>query len=138
MLFPARLLMAIQKSEFSLQPLKLALASLEAIVNEPKTDIVRDAVIQRFEYTFELSWKSLKRYFEIYNSLSEDNIKNLIREAGRQGLIDSVEAWFEFHKARHLTSHTYSLKVAEQVYETAVRFAKSARVLLDRLDTLNG
>ena len=39
-----------------LQTAKRALASLESVLREPKTDIVRDASIQRFEFTFEASW----------------------------------------------------------------------------------
>ena len=122
--------MAIQRSELSLNAFSKALSSLEQIVHEEKTPIVRDATIQRFEYTFELSWKTLRRYFEINNGLAEDNVKNLLREAGRQGLIDSVEEWFGFLKARILTSHTYSESVADEVYSQALIFALRARILI--------
>lgn len=126
--------MAMSKADFSLKPLRDALSSLEEIVNEPENKVIRDAVIQRFEYTFELSWKTLKRYFELNNKLREENVKNIFREAGKQGLIESVEQWFGFLHARNLTSHTYSEKVAVHVYSQAKMFAPQARLLLRRLE----
>lgn len=123
---------------FSLAPLKQALSSLEQIRDQKKDPVVRDAVIQRFEYSFELCWKTLKRYFKINNNLDEDNVKNLFREGGKQGLIEDVEAWFGFQQARNLTSHTYSEKVAEEVYEAAKKFLPKAQSLLLGLEKLNG
>ncbi len=74
-----------------LTPLKKAVASLKRAVAQPKNEYTRDAVIQRFEYTYELSWKMLKRYLAEETGTKEFNIKNLYREAGRQQLIDDVE-----------------------------------------------
>ncbi len=119
-----------------LTPLDNALKSLGLVIKEKKTDIVRDATIQRFEYCFELSWKSLKRYFEWNQKLSESNVKNIIREAGKQGLIDSVERWFLFLDARNKTSHTYDLKTAEAVFDQALGFYPEAKKLFERLQVL--
>ncbi len=127
---------ALDLKELNITPLIKASKTLRKALNETKTPLVRDAVIQRFEYTFELSWKSLRRYFKLNNQLDEYNVRNLIREAGRQNLIDSVEQWFEFHKARNLTSHTYNEEIAEQVYQKAVEFSKEVEKLVERLDNL--
>ncbi len=113
-----------------------ALSSLTEVLKEKKTDIVRDATIQRFEYTFELSWKILKRYIESQNHTLEPSIKNVFREAGKLGLIESVEDWFDFLEARNLTSHTYEESIAERVYTVAIEFEKSAQFLLKRLEKL--
>lgn len=45
----------------SLKPFKNAQASLEKAVAQPKDEFIRDSVIQRLEYTYELAWKTLKR-----------------------------------------------------------------------------
>ena len=128
----------MKKDKISLVPFAKALDSLTKILKEKKNDIVRDATIQRFEYTFELSWKLLKRYLESETNIIEASIKNLFREAGKLGLIDSVEDWFKYLEARNLTSHTYSESTAEEVFNAAIRFEKSAKFLRDRLEKLLG
>ena len=125
--------MAIPKNEFSLEPLTQAAHSLKQAIKQPKNEFIRDAVIQRFEYTFELAWKSLKRYFEINNGKSEFNLKDLFREAGKQGLIDSVEDWFGYQKARNNTSHTYNVKTAEETYQAALKFSTDVEKLIAQL-----
>ena len=82
------------------------LNSLEKALKENKTEYVRDTTIQRFEFTFELSWKILKKYFLANNNVQIDSVKNLIREAGKQNLIESVENWFSYLDARNKTTLT--------------------------------
>lgn len=123
-----------------LSPLQKALSSLKLALAQPKDEFVRDAVIQRFEYTYELSWKLLKRYLE--ESLGSATVdafsrKDLFRVGGEQGLIDDVEAWFAYHRARNETSHTYDEKMAEQIYAVARRFADDAEKLLKALEQRN-
>ncbi len=120
-------------SDFKLTALRKALDSLALVLREPKNEIVRDATIQRFEYCFELSWKTLRRYFKVNDKKDIHNVKDIVREAGNQGLIDSVENWFEYLESRNLTSHTYDLNTAERVYESARKFAKDAKGLLVKL-----
>ncbi len=116
-----------------LDPLEKALNSLQKALEEPKDEFIRDATIQRFEYSFELSWKMLKRYLTANSTEPEFNIKNIFREAARQQLINNAESWFEFHKARNLTTHTYNEDTAEETYEAAVKFLPEAQHLLSQL-----
>ncbi|GAA5818293.1 MAG: nucleotidyltransferase [Methanobrevibacter sp. CfCl-M3] len=84
----------------------------------------RAAVIQHFEYTYELSWKIMKRYIELEDGkLDGFSNKTLLRIAGEKGLIDDFHKWREFHKARNLTSHTYDEEIASEVYDIAKEFA---------------
>jgi nucleotidyltransferase substrate binding protein (TIGR01987 family) len=117
-----------------LTPLKKALASLRLALQQPKNEFTRDASIQRFEYSFELIWKILKRFFAVYTGAEEYNIKNLFREAGRQGLITKVEPWLEYLQARNLTLHTYNEITAETTYEYAREFADDAEKLVAALE----
>ena len=127
--------MAVISTELSMDPLKKTAATLKlALSAEPKNDLERDGVIQRFEYTFELSWKTLKRYFETTTSVEEFNIKNLFREAGKQKLIDSVENWFGYAKARNQTSHIYDQTIAGTVFEEAKKFSRDVEILISRLE----
>lgn len=60
--------------------------------------------------------------------------KQLSRLAFEKGLIGSVEDWFAYHRARNDTSHAYNEDTAEEVYETARRFAPDARKLLAEVE----
>lgn len=124
-----------------LGPLSQALASLDDALAQPKNEYLRDSVIQRFEYTYELAWKAIRRYL-MWAGLGGDEVdamsrKDLFRAAGQAGLIGDVGAWFEFHKMRNLTSHTYNAQVAEAVYGAARDFAGAARSLLAELERRN-
>ncbi len=125
-------------SNLILDPLSKAVTSLKKALVQPKNEYTRDATIQRFEYTYELSWKMLKRYLAEESGVKEFNIKNIYREAGRQKLIDNVEKWFEYHAARNLTSHTYNEIIAEETYETAKQFIVDAEKLLKNLEKAGG
>ncbi len=122
--------------EVSLDPFKKGLQSLSQVLKEPFSALVRDATIQRFEYTFELSWKLMKRYFKVNNNIDIFNVKDIFREAGKQQLIENVEAWFEYLEARNLTSHTYDEKIADKVFVKAKEFEAASRVFLKRLTGL--
>lgn len=127
------MLLESKSSEINIRPFEQALLSLSEVLKEPKNDVTRDAAIQRFEYTFELSWKLLKRYFKLNNNLDLFNVKEIFREAGKQGFINQVEKWFEYLEARNLTSHTYDENVAEKVYKKVREFERDAIVLLKQM-----
>ena len=55
----------------------------------------------------------LLELFKLNNNLDLFNVKDIFREAGKQGLIDQVESWFESLEARNLTSHTYDETIAD-------------------------
>lgn len=120
--------------EISISPFKKALSALDKAIEQPKNEFTRDASIQRFEYSFELCWKLLKRYFFLKTGIEEFQIKNIFREAAKQGLIENVDNWFIYHTARNLTSHTYNEQTAEETYQAAKKFAIDARLLLENLE----
>lgn len=121
------------KEKLILTPLEKAVASLEDGLQQPKTVYNRDMVIQRFEYTYELSWKMLKRYLQMYQGVEESMLRNIFREAGKAGLVDSVETWFYYQEARNLTSHTYNEDAAEETYEAAKKFLTDVKFTLNKL-----
>jgi nucleotidyltransferase substrate binding protein (TIGR01987 family) len=120
-----------------IESLQKAVSKLEEIVNMPKDEIVRDATVQRFEYTFELSWKMIKRFLkEVYN-IDEDIFVEMLKKAAAVGLIDDVEIWKGFRESRNYTSHNYSEKSADWSYSQAVIFATFVRKLLSKLEEVN-
>lgn len=67
---------------------------------------------------------------------TRSNVKNLFREAAKQGLIERVEDWFVYHRARNETSHTYDEKKAEEIYQLAGEFYVQASEMLKKLERL--
>jgi nucleotidyltransferase substrate binding protein (TIGR01987 family) len=122
-----------------------ALASLGRAIarakEAPDDEELRDAVIQRFEFTFELAWKTLKRQLEqeVAEPASVDRLAfhDLLREAAERGLLTDVEAWMEYRRQRNITAHTYDEAKAKSVYETALRFFPDAQALVETIGGRN-
>jgi nucleotidyltransferase substrate binding protein (TIGR01987 family) len=98
-------------------------------------DLMRDGVIQRFEYTFELAWKTIKRYLEMYGLERVDKLtsRDLFRVGFEAGLIGDASAWFEYLADRNQTSHIYDDVVAAEVYDSVKAFLIDVRFLLVQL-----
>lgn len=81
------------------------------------TDLEKEGLIQRFEYTFELSWKTLKDYLEFSGiKLEETTPRNVIKLAFASGVIKDGELWIKMLIQRNLLSHTYN----QEVFNTAI------------------
>jgi nucleotidyltransferase substrate binding protein (TIGR01987 family) len=124
-----------------LTPLENALASLHRglvrATAAPEDEELRDACIQRFEYTYELCWKLIRRQLaaEIADTTEVDGYsrKTLFRVAARRGLIADPEPWFDYTLKRNLTSHTYNPATAREVFAVLADFARHADALRARL-----
>ena len=93
---------------------KKALDTLKEIFREPFSVIVRDATIQRFEYTFELGWKTLKDFFESKN-VEVKFTRDVIKESFKTELLDDGEIWLEMLEKRNLMAHTYDEVILKSV-----------------------
>lgn len=95
--------------------LKEALAEYGAT---PESSVLRGGVIQRFEITFELGWKSLKAYMEDQGASGELQFsKGVLKAAYAAELISDADAWLDMLAARNVTSHIYDDAQAAQVLE---------------------
>ena len=100
--------------------------------------LVRDGLIQRFEFTYELGHKVIKHYLEFASANPDqyDRMKfqDLIRTANEYGLLlgEWVD-WRGFREMRGKTSHTYEEDISLEVVESIPRFIEEAVYLRDRL-----
>ena len=125
---------------------KRALASLERAITRSTAaatdEELRDAVIQRFEYSYELSWKMLKRHLEQVvpdpGMVDQWSFKELMREAAERGLITAVEPGIEYRYQRNMTAHVYDAETAKRVYQSAQSFIVEARTLLGSKNPASG
>lgn len=121
------------------EALDAAVSQLEKGIHEaashPHHELMRDGVIQRFEYTMDLSWKMIQRYFKLIQ-LDEALIRSkndLFRQAAKLQLIEDAEAWIKHYAARNETSHDYDTKKANLVYQQALLFLGDAQKFLQVL-----
>lgn len=103
---------------------------------------IRDGLIQRFEFTYELSHKKLKRFLESTSpspaNIDEMAFQDLIRTGNEQGLLLSDWArWKKYREMRSRTSHTYDESVALQVVAEIPAFLQEARFLNAQLHARN-
>jgi nucleotidyltransferase substrate binding protein (TIGR01987 family) len=131
-----------------LSPLERAIAQLRKSLAYGRSELARRdpelalqfraAAIQAFEYTYELSWKMLKRHLEsvVANPAEVDawSFADLIRSGNEHGLLRSDwPVWRDYRKARGTTSHTYDDSRAREVFEILPDFLEEASILLERL-----
>ncbi len=122
-----------------------ALASLQRVLERsstaPDDEDIRDACIQRFEYTYELAYKMLKRQLEQELPSAEEldhlPFKELIRVGAERGLVADPQRWFDYRDKRNITSHTYDEAKARKVFSVLEDFASDAADLLQRLKLRN-
>lgn len=100
---------------------KKALTKLTEAVEEYSAgnvrDIVKEGMIQRFEYTYELAWNTIKDYYEDQGETNIQGSKDAIKLAFNRGLIANGTQWFDMVDSRKLTVHTYNEDTANQVAE---------------------
>lgn len=122
----------VKELDIHMKTLEKALGSLEEIMGEPYSIIVRDATIQRFEYTFELAWKLLRKVGRI-EGLEAVSPRQAIRSAHELGLLEDIDIWFEMVEDRNRTSHTYNEETAGEVFESATRLPSSLRPVMMKI-----
>ncbi len=89
----------------------------EGLAIEPTVDIIMDGVIQRFEFTFELSWKLLKAYLEYQGFEEAKSPRSTIRLAFQNGMINEGDSWIDMMIDRNKTSHIYDEKEIRLIYK---------------------
>ncbi len=93
----------------------------EAFEKDPAemSDLEKEGVVQRFEYTFELAWKALKDYLD-YSGVTFDQItpRAVIKEAFAARIIKDGQRWIDMLEQRNLMSHTYDRQIFETVFRS--------------------
>lgn len=109
-----------------------ALARLEAALARPKDEFMRDSSIQRFEFSFELFWRTIKTLGD-EAGVTSYSPRDALREAFRLGVIDEDPSWFRMLEDRNVASHTYSEKRADAIYSRLGDYAPMMRAALGRV-----
>ena len=99
---------------------------------------IRDGLVQRFEFTYELSHKMLKRFLELTSpspaTLDQMAFADLVRTGNEQGLLSvGWPVWKNFREMRGSTSHAYDEAIALKVVDGIPEFLREAKFLLEQL-----
>lgn len=95
-----------------------ALNRLKEALQKEDDDVIIDGILHRFEFTFELAWKTIKDYLE-YMGISEKtgSPREVIQSAFKQGIIENGEIWIEIMLSRNSLSHLYDEKSSRDIYK---------------------
>ena len=103
--------------EYSLNKFKNALDRLSEVMAIKDSSIAVDAAIQRFEFTFELAWKTLKRVL-YQEGIVAQTPREVLKEGFKLGYIRDEQLWLKMLSDRNNMSHTYNEEQAKDVYNT--------------------
>ena len=114
-------------------------ARLAEAVMQPDSDLIRDATIQRFEFTFEVVWKTLKLYLE-RQGYECGGPRLTLKKAFAENILstsEEAERWLQMLDDRNLTSHAYDEELATRIYRSIVRdYAPLLGKMAEKIQTL--
>lgn len=123
----------MDKFQIKLNNFQNAVARLHEALEEAQMNnslTVRDGVIQRFEFTSELAWKTVREYLLTLEVSDINNPKNVMGEAYRNQLITDEDGWLQILRDRNTTSYIYDDGEAEEIFP---RIAGGHIILFDEL-----
>ena len=128
----------ISKFESAIQRLQ---EGLEGYRLDTSNTQMRDGLIQRFEFTYELAHRFLKRYLEFSSAspgqFNDMTFATIIRTANEQDLLlGNWPDWRKYRELRTRTTHNYEEQEAERVVNEIPRFIDEVLYLRDRLRSL--
>lgn len=100
----------------AMKKLEKAFSRLHEAVKEAKDDLDKDGVIQRFEFTVELLWKTIKIILEFNKIEVSGGPKQYVKAAFRHGLIGDDEIILDMLDDRNVSSHIYDEKTSEEIF----------------------
>ncbi len=112
-----------------------AFNQLQKAIDKPElSDLEKEGLIQRFEYTFELAWNVMKDLLEARGNTGIFGSKDAIRLAFKNGLIEEGNLWMEMVKSRVLSSQSYNEEMADELAEKVInRYFPLFEDLLNRM-----
>ena len=112
---------ALNKLIQAVEYIKQSIIGTDESVDEHDLDhvldeIIKEGLIQRFEYTHELAWNVMKDYAIYQGNTSVGGSRDATREAFQLQLVSDGKVWMEMIGSRNKTSHTYNEETADEIY----------------------
>ncbi len=107
----------------------------QEIKEEGFGDIYLDLIIKRFEFTYEMAWKALKRYLE-FLGYEPKNPQATFKEGYAQGILKDENIWLEMIEQRNLSSHIYDEYEIEEIVQNIKSYKDAFLDLKDNISKL--
>lgn len=131
---------AFQKLEEAVQKVKTEFQITDANAISPDAfldDIIKEGLIQRFEYTHELAWNVMKDFLTYSGNSNLYGSRDATREAFAQSLIENGEVWMDMVASRNKTSHTYNEETADDIFLKIVhQYFEEFKKFKDKMEAL--
>ena len=113
---------------------KKALSNLTEVVELAKTrdlsNLENQGLIHAFEFTHELSWNTIKDFYQSMGDVNIQGSRDAFRLAFKRGLIEDGDIFMRSIKSRQLSVHTYNEDSAEQLMQDIIQYYHKAFVAL--------
>lgn len=112
---------------------------LKEALKQEENDVIIDGVLHRFEFTFELAWKTMKDYLN-YLGIEQNtgSPREVLKESFANKLIDDGEIWINMMLARNSLSHLYDEENSREIYnEIKEKYIFEIEKLVQKLEKIN-
>ncbi len=116
----------------ALERFRIVVAERDRWVAEGNGDIVLDVAVKRFEFTYEMAWKALKRFLD-YLGIDARAPRPVFKEAYAQGLLVNEQVWLDMIEMRNLSSHVYDEQEVSRILSELERYLAAFDSLLKQL-----
>lgn len=90
----------------------------EGLEKSADDDLYIDGILQRFEFTFELAWKTMKDYLEYQGIIPKiGSPREIIKNGFEEGIIENGEEWIKMMLSRNTLSHIYDEATSKKIYD---------------------
>ena len=116
----------------------VSIVSAQLTDNKEEFDLLKEGLIQRYEYTHELAWKVMKDYAEYQGITGINGSRDAIRQTLQFGLIDD-DRWMDTIIDRNLSSHNYDDETAQTIVSNIIStyyplFVKYEQAMLSKVE----
>lgn len=120
------------------EDLKKTANKLNEALRGDASDLEIDGILHRFEFTFELAWKTMKDCLEEQGIVGKiGSPREIIKEAFSAGLIDNGEVWIDMMLSRNELSHLYDEETSREIYDNIKEiYILEINKLIQKLDTI--
>jgi nucleotidyltransferase substrate binding protein (TIGR01987 family) len=123
--------MAVNYFEEKLATFEQALKTFKESLLENPSQLERDGSIQRFEYCYDLAWKTLKHLLEKRGVMDLNSPKSVFVAAYSEKIIDDELIWATIIAKRNLSVHTYNQKLADSLFAELPLYYNAMYLLLE-------